>query len=94
MISTNFAIWRSCQKRTRTEWKQSIEGPSFCWRSKLIDLANGLGVSRLLLHKRSDQAQQFLLFWPVASAQEGRKVLMFHVPTRGHIGFMMDEQNS
>jgi hypothetical protein len=43
-------------------------------------------VGGVLLDKHSDQAQQFLLFWTIASAQEGRKVLMFHVPTRGHIG--------
>jgi hypothetical protein len=47
----------------------------------------------VLLDKSPDQAQQFLLFWTVASAQEGREVLMFHVPTRGRIGFVMDEQS-
>jgi hypothetical protein len=50
-------------------------------------------VGGVLLDKRSDQAQQFLLFWTLTATQEGGKVLMFHVPTRGYIGFVMDEQN-
>jgi hypothetical protein len=48
-------------------------------------------VGGMLLNERSDQAQQFLLLCTLASAQEGRKVLMFHVPTRGRIGFVMDK---
>ncbi|WP_160195420.1 hypothetical protein [Microvirga sp. BSC39] len=50
-------------------------------------------MSGVFLDQCSDQAQQFLLFWTIASAQEGRKVLMFHMPARGRIGFVMDEQN-
>ena len=56
--------------------------------------SNRLRVAGMLLDKGSDQAQQFLLFWTVASAQEGWEVLMFHVPTRGQIGFMADEDGS
>jgi hypothetical protein len=51
-------------------------------------------VGGVFLDKRSDQAQQFLLFWTVASVREGRKVVVFHVLTRSHIGFVMDEQTS
>ena len=57
----------------------------------MIDLSEASRVGGVLLEKGSDQTQQFLLFWTVASAQESREVLMFHVPTRGYIGFVMDE---
>jgi hypothetical protein len=51
-------------------------------------------VGGVLLDQRSDQAQQFLLLWTVASAQKGWEVLVFHVPSGRRISFVVDEQGT
>ena len=58
---------------------------------KLIGLAEGSSVGGVLLCEGSDQTQQFLLFWACAATEESNDVLMLHLPTRSHIGFVMDE---
>jgi hypothetical protein len=50
-------------------------------------------MSMMLLDKSSDQAEQFLLLWASAATEEGRDVLMLHLPSRCHIGFVADEHS-
>ena len=54
---------------------------------------NGLRVGGVLLDKGPDQAQQFLLFWSRPATEGGRNILMLHLPSRCHIGFMTSENS-
>jgi hypothetical protein len=47
----------------------------------------------VLLCEGPDQIEQFLLFGICATIEKGRDVLMFHLSSRRHIGFVTDEHS-
>ena len=49
---------------------------------------------RLFINKGSDEAHEFLLFWPATTAEEGGDLNVLNVPTRRSIGLVADKHGT
>jgi len=50
-------------------------------------------MNRMFLNKSPNETKEFLLFWTYAATQEGCYFLVFHVSSRGDVGFVSDEHS-
>ncbi len=51
-------------------------------------------MSRMVLDQSTDQAHEFLLFWPTTTAEEGGDLNVLDVPTRCDIGLVANEHGT